>query len=212
MWLSCAHTDKSSLICHSTPCPGRQTPLCPLSWPRAKARARRGHTSSEGTLSCTNSSSRCLVSAADCRTHTSCDRVFLRKITCGSQNQEVRKLFVGTEVFFCQRFNILSPKASLMWPLRPHFVLSSTGLNHMISSDVKKKQKTGVRPQWISLHRPQPRQVCWHPLTSVEEHVADDGGAPVDFERVSAQHDPLQRDALGVTAEQAARSHQVLDA
>lgn len=49
-------------------------------------------------------------------------------------------------------------------------------------------------------------------LTAVEEHVTKDGGALVNLERVSAQHDPLERNALRVTTEQAAGSHQVLHA
>lgn len=47
-------------------------------------------------------------------------------------------------------------------------------------------------------------------LTSVEEHVPDDGGALVDLEGVSAQNDPLQHHALGVAAQQGARGDQVL--
>lgn len=51
-----------------------------------------------------------------------------------------------------------------------------------------------------------------HPPTSVKEHVADNRGAPVNFEWMSTQYNPLQHNALGVTAEQTACSYQVLDA
>lgn len=51
-----------------------------------------------------------------------------------------------------------------------------------------------------------------HSLTSVKEHVSDNCGSAVYFKRVSAQYDPLQDNTPGVTAEQAACSHQVLDA
>lgn len=50
------------------------------------------------------------------------------------------------------------------------------------------------------------------PLTSVKEHVTNDSGAPVNFERVSTEYNPLQHNTLRITAEQAAGSHKVLDA
>lgn len=50
------------------------------------------------------------------------------------------------------------------------------------------------------------------PLTSVEEHVTDNSGAAVDFERVSAENNPLQHHALRITTEQNPCSHEVLDA
>lgn len=90
-----------------------------------------------------------------------------------------------------------------MWPLRPHLVFSSTGLNHKISSD-KGRKKRALNSRIVKLH-------C-HLLTSVEEHVTDDGGAAVDFERVSAEYNPLQHHALRITTEQTTCRHQVLDA
>lgn len=96
-----------------------------------------------------------------------------------------------------------------MCPLRPHLVFSSTGLNHRISSDEGRKKwalnsgKVKLLLPAFSNHR------C---LTSVEEHVTDDGGAAVDFERVSAEDNPLQHHALRIATEQTTCSHQVLDA
>lgn len=79
--------------CPSTiPCPSRPSPLCLLSWPRVEAEAHRGHTSSEDTLSCTNSSGQCLESAADYQIHISCDHVFLggkKKFKYGGPNSEM---------------------------------------------------------------------------------------------------------------------------
>lgn len=119
----------------ATPCPIRPCLRRPLSWPRVKAKAQKGQMSSADTLSCTNSSWQCLGSAAGYQTHTSCDRVSLKKWNV-SELILKKPLFkeVGESLVF-------SPKASLMWPLRPHFVRSSTGLNHMISS-VTEKEKT----------------------------------------------------------------------
>lgn len=96
-----------------------------------------------------------------------------------------------------------------MWPLRPHLVFSSTGLNHKISSD------TGREKKCIKSQRSQSLLLCiskHHPLTSVEEHVTDDGGAAVDFERVSTEYNPLQYHALRITTEQTPCSHEVLNA
>lgn len=64
------------------------------------------------------------------------------EIKYGSQNsQEITDIIHRSyrQEFFCFSF---SPNASLMWPLRPHFVRSSTGLNHMISSDTEINKST----------------------------------------------------------------------
>lgn len=110
---------------------------------------------------------------------------------------------------FCSFFPLIfSPNASLMWPLRPHLVFSSTGLNHKISSDTgeKKRIKSQIgQSLWFMISK-------HHPLTSVKEHVADNGGAAVDFERMSAENNPLQHHTLRITTEQSTCSHEVLDA
>lgn len=106
--------------------------------------------SSGDKLSCTNSSGLCLEIAADYRIHTSCDHVFLKNIKSDFNDDansipKKKKILksihlsnaAGSE--FC--FRIFSPKASLIWPLRPHLVRSSTGLNHMISS-VRETKRT----------------------------------------------------------------------
>lgn len=115
-------------------------------------------------------------------------------------------------------FYNFSPKASLMWPLRPHFDRSSTGLNHIISSVTERNKeqvecelKTICWGKFKVLFCGRVRNKCSFPLTPVKEHVTDNGWAPVYLERVSAQDDPLQHNTLRVTAEQAAGGHQVLD-
>lgn len=124
------------------PCPSPACRPCPLSWPRVKVGAHKGHKSSEGTLSCTNSSALCLEMAAGYQIHTSCDRVFLEIWNMAVRNHtEVAGKVI---CLFC--FIMFSPKASLMWPLRPHFVRSSTGLNHIMSSDTERK-----KAQWSLL-------------------------------------------------------------
>jgi len=47
-------------------------------------------------------------------------------------------------------------------------------------------------------------------LTSVEEHVTDHSRAPVNFERVSTQHDSLQNHSPRIAAQKSTCGHQVL--
>ena len=77
-----------------------------------------------------------------------------------------------------------SPSGSLMCPLRPYLVCSSTGLNHAISSAERERDggRDGGRTRALPL-------LPSH--TSVEEHVPDDGRPPVDFVRVPAQDHAL---------------------
>lgn len=123
----------------SIPCPSHPALHYPLSWTKVKVRAHMGHKSSVDTLSCTNSSGLCLESVADYQIHTSCDHVFLVRL-----NMVVRLHRQQTLIITCTSlvFKFSSPKASLMWPLQPHLVRSSTGLNHKISSETERKKNT----------------------------------------------------------------------
>lgn len=143
--MSCHHTGVNSafstypvsLLHWTIPCLSHPSLPYPLSWPRVKVRAHRGHMSSEDTLSCTNSSGLCPESAADYQIHTSCGHVFLDKMKNISQNSQEIKDTTAKGCKFKFSLDIFSPNASLMWPLRPHFVRSSTGLNQTISSDAE---------------------------------------------------------------------------
>ena len=51
--------------------------------------------------------------------------------------------------------------------------------------------------------------IVYH-YTAVEEHVANHGRSLVDLERVTAEHDPLTDDPVGVHLEQRAHSQQLV--
>lgn len=101
-----------------------------------------------------------------------------------------------------------------MWPLRPHFVRSSTGLNHMMSSGKQRERAAKIKHGRPGKAETQGEQFKGEtfPLTSVEEHVPNDGRAAVNFEGVSTEDNPLQHDTPRIATEQAACGHKVLDA
>lgn len=88
-----------------------------------------------------------------------------------------------------------------MWPLRPHFVQSSTGLNQSMSSEVG---ALGIAH--IESHAEEKE------LASVKEHVSDNCRLLVNLERMSTQHNSLADDSVWANRKQWASGHQNMPA